>query len=56
MTGEKDLSSLLKTMKSRQNMGDYVFCNVVAGYYHDHLFVNKGNANKAMAVLDNLSK
>jgi hypothetical protein len=136
MNGEKDLDTLLKTMKSKLNMGDYVFCtvetrliaslptttyfadiilmfkeeegttivlkkeiadslkleysfvaawitltvhssleavgltaafskaladegigcNVVAGYYNDHLFVDKGNANKTMDVIDNLSR
>ena len=28
MTGEKDLNRLLKTMKPKQNMGDFVFCTV----------------------------
>ena len=28
MTGEKDLVILLKTMKPKQNMGDFVFCTV----------------------------
>jgi hypothetical protein len=28
MTGEKDLNVLLKTMKPKLNVGDYVFCNV----------------------------
>lgn len=28
MSGEKDLSTLLKSMKPKLNDGDYVFCNV----------------------------
>ncbi|MEM9325864.1 MAG: ACT domain-containing protein [Bacteroidota bacterium] len=31
-------------------------CNVVAGYHHDHIFVDHGSASKAMAVLRGLSK
>lgn len=30
-------------------------CNVVAAYYHDHIFVEKDSADKAMTVLSGLS-
>ena len=130
MTGEKDLSKLLKTMKPEHNPGDYVFCrvdnlkaidtqyvlllfkeregitiiveqavadqlkldysfvaswitltvhssleavgltaafsnalaekdiscNVVAAYYHDHIFVDKKDTEKAMEILNALAK
>ena len=126
MSGEKNLQTLLKSMKPEQNSGDYVFCkvekldtlhlddiemffkekeaitlilkkeiadqlkldydlvmawitlsvhssleavgltaafskalsengiscNVVAAYYHDHIFVNKKDAEEAMRILN----
>jgi len=33
-----------------------VSCNVVAAYYHDHIFVNKKDIDKAMEVLNSFSK
>ncbi len=32
-----------------------ISCNVVAAYYHDHIFVSKEDADKAMKVLNALS-
>ncbi|MFI2735898.1 ACT domain-containing protein [Streptomyces sp. NPDC018711] len=31
-------------------------CNVVAGFHHDHLFVEHDRADEALAVLDRLSR
>jgi uncharacterized protein len=130
MPGEKDLNTLLKTMKPKHNIGDYVFCvvndlsiinpddiilifkeeegdtiiikkeladslklnysfvaawitltvhsslaavgltaafstalsnagiscNVVAAFYHDHVFVDNKDAEKAMEILGRFSK
>ena len=32
-----------------------ISCNVMAAYYHDHIFVNQSDAQRAMAVLEKLS-
>lgn len=32
-----------------------ISCNVVAAYYHDHIFVNKNDEAKAMEVLSNFA-
>jgi hypothetical protein len=32
-----------------------ISCNVIAGYYHDHLFVGQADAERAMHVLRDLA-
>jgi len=33
-----------------------ISCNVIAAYYHDHIFVNKNDCEQAVEILENLSK
>lgn len=33
-----------------------ISCNVIAGYYHDHIFVDRNDAEKAVKALTKLTK
>tara|TARA_R110001632_G_scaffold92043_9_gene196944 strand:+ start:4380 stop:4778 length:399 start_codon:yes stop_codon:yes gene_type:complete len=45
------LTAVFSTVLTQNNIS----CNVIAGYYHDHIFVDTKDADKAMKVLIELS-
>lgn len=45
------LTAAFSTELTKHNIS----CNVVAGYYHDHIFLDKKDEQKAMKALKNLS-
>jgi hypothetical protein len=46
------LTALFSTELAKHNIS----CNVIAGYYHDHIFVAKNDAIKAIDILKEFSK
>ena len=46
----------LTALFSNELAENNISCNVIAGYYHDHIFVDRNDANKAINILKNISK
>ena len=56
LTVHSSLQAVGLTAAFARALADHnISCNVVAAYYHDHIFVDKKDLDKAMSVLEQLS-
>ncbi|MEP0213290.1 MAG: ACT domain-containing protein, partial [Cellulophaga sp.] len=46
------LTAAFSTELTKHNIS----CNVIAAYYHDHIFVDKNDTKKAISVLKELAE
>ena len=57
LTVHSSLQAVGLTAAFARALADHnISCNVVAAYYHDHIFVDKKDIDKAMSVLQQLSQ
>lgn len=57
LTVHSSLQAVGLTAAFSRALADHnISCNVVAAYYHDHIFVDKKDADRAMSVLQQLSQ
>jgi hypothetical protein len=57
LTVHSSLESVgLTAVFSKSLSEEGISCNVVAGYYHDHIFVSRADVNNAMKILKALSE
>lgn len=57
LTVHSSLEAVGLTAAFSKALSDHgISCNVIAAYYHDHIFVKKEDAEKAMRVLNKLRK
>ena len=57
LTVHSSLSAVGLTAAFSKKLADHdISCNVVAGYHHDHIFVNKKDKDKAIGILNKASE
>jgi hypothetical protein len=57
LTVHSSLEAVGLTAAFSKALSDHgISCNIIAAYYHDHIFVKKEDAAKAMEVLDKLAE
>lgn len=56
LTVHSSLEAVGLTAAFSKALSDHnISCNVVAAFYHDHIFVNKKDVEKALAILNSFS-